>query len=394
MTSSVPELGLLMFVSAMVAIVTRRFGMPYTVGLVLAGIGLSLVRGPVNLPLSKDLIFSVFLPPLVFEAALYISWQELKQDLAVIALLASAGVLLAAAITTIGMHYIVGWDWLEAGAFGVLISATDPVSVIATFKEARVGGRLRLLVEAESLVNDGTAAVAFAVVLGMLGGMGTGVWQIGREFLFGFGGGVLCGAVVGAVLRLLASRADDFVVEITFTALAAYGSFQLAEHLHLSGVLATLTAGLVTGSYRSAGAQWGARGEAVDSFWEYVAFVVNSLIFLLIGARVAQQPFSGAWMPVLVAIGLVISGRALSIYPLCAMFTGSALQVTRAHQHVLFWGGLRGALALALALGLPAQLAHHDQIVTVAFAVVAFSICVQGVTMRPLLRHLGELSPQ
>jgi CPA1 family monovalent cation:H+ antiporter len=391
MTSDLSELGLLLLVSAMVAIVTRRLRMPYTVGLVLAGIGLYFLPGHLDLQLSRDLIFSVFLPPLVFEAALYISWRELRTDLPVIGLLASVGVLLAAAVTAIGMHYAVGWSWAAAGAFGVLISATDPVSVIATFKEAGVQGRLRLLVEAESLLNDGTAAVAFVVVLGLATAGHRGAWGTLIEFLLTFAGGVLCGAVVGFALKLFASRTDDPVVEITFTALAAYGSFYLAEHLHVSGVLASLTAGLMTGSYRGADSPFAIGRERLEGIWDYVAFVVNSLIFLLIGAREAQQHFGAVWVAVLVAIVLVTLGRALAIYPLCALFARSELKVSVRHQHVLFWGGLRGALALALALGLPPNLPQHDEIVTVAFAVVAFSIFAQGLTMRPLLRRLGEV---
>jgi len=380
-----------LFVSAVVAIVTRRLRMPYTVGLVLAGIGLHFLPGNLDLQLSRDLIFYVFLPPLVFEAALYISWQELRKDLPVIALLASLGVLLAAAVTAIGMHYAVGWSWAAAGAFGVLISATDPVSVIATFKEAGVQGRLRLLVEAESLLNDGTAAVGFVVVLGLATGGNRGAWGTVIEFLLTFGGGVLCGAIVGFALKLFASRTDDQVVEITFTALAAYGSFFLAERFHFSGVLASLTAGLMTGSYRGADSPFAVGRERLEAIWDYVAFVVNSLIFLLIGAREAQQHFGAVWLAVLVAIVLVTLGRALAIYPLCALFVRTELKVSVRHQHVLFWGGLRGALALALALGLPPNLPQHDEIIAVSFAVVAFSIFAQGLTMRPLLRRLGEL---
>jgi CPA1 family monovalent cation:H+ antiporter len=392
MTSDLSELGLLLFVSVIVAMVTRRLRMPYTVGLVLAGIGLSFFSAHLDLQLSRELVFSVFLPPLVFEAALYISWRDLRKDLPVIGLLATVGVLLAAALTTIGMHYAVGWSWASASVFGILISATDPVSVIATFKEAGTHGRLRLLVEAESLLNDGTAAVGFVVVLGLSSGRHAGPLDAIASFLLTFGGGVLCGALVGLALIWFASSTDDHVVEMTLTALAAYGSFLFAEHFHCSGVLASLTAGLITGSYRGSHSPWVAGREWLEFFWEYLVFVVNSLIFLLIGARVAQQHFGSVWLAVLVAIVLVTLGRAVAIYPLCALFGRGELEVSKRHQHVLFWAGLRGALALALALGLPQDLPRHDDIVTVSFAVVAFSIFVQGSTMRPLLRTVGALN--
>src|ERR1700676_1077645 len=170
MASDLTQLGFLLFLSAFVAIMSRRLHLPYTVGLVLAGMALYFFHIHLKWHLSKDLIFSVFLPPLVFEAALFINWQQFKKDLPVIALLATVGVVLAATVTAVGMHYALDWDWGSAIVFGVLIAATDPVSVIATFKESKVPGRLRTLIESESLLNDGTAAVAFVAVLGLLTG--------------------------------------------------------------------------------------------------------------------------------------------------------------------------------------------------------------------------------
>jgi CPA1 family monovalent cation:H+ antiporter len=391
MTLEFSQLGLLLFISTLVAMLTRRLRMPYTVGLVLAGMALHLFAVRLTLNLSKDLIFYVFLPPLVFEAALYIRWRELKRDLPVVGSLATVGLVGAAAVTAIGMHYAVNWSWSSAAVFGVLIAATDPVSVIATFKEAGVKGRLRLLVEAESLLNDGTAAVLFAVALGIAAGTGVDLWQVGTSLLLTMGGGVLCGAATGFVLMFLAGRTSDQLIEITCTTLAAYGSFYVAEHFHFSGVLAALAAGLVAGNYGRVGSISKAGHLAVRSFWDYVAFVVNSLIFLLIGTGETQQHFAALWWPVLVAILLVTLGRAVAIYPICALFVRSGLKVDPRQQHVLFWGGLRGALALALALGLPPELPLRDEIVTVSFAVVAFSIFAQGLTMKPLLRKLEQL---
>src|SRR6202142_2296598 len=221
MTLELSQLGLLLFISSVVAMLTRRLRMPYTVGLVLAGMALHLFAFRLTLNLSKDLIFYVFLPPLVFEAALYIRWRELKRDLPVVGLLATVGLVASAAVTAVGMHYAVHWAWSSATVFGVLIAATDPVSVIATFKEAGVRGRLRLLVEAESLLNDGTAAVLFVVALGIAAGTGVDVPNVGAALLLSIGGGVVCGAATGFVLMFLAGRTADHLVEITFTTLAA-----------------------------------------------------------------------------------------------------------------------------------------------------------------------------
>ncbi len=391
MTLELSQLGLLLFISSLVAMLTRRLRMPYTVGLVLAGMALYLFAFRLTLNLSKDLIFYVFLPPLVFEAALHIRWLELKRDLPVVGSLATVGLAAAAAVTAVGMHYAVQWAWSSAAVFGVLIAATDPVSVIATFKEAGVTGRLRLLVEAESVLNDGTAAVLFVVALGIAAGTGVDVLHVGAALLLSIGGGVVCGAATGFVLMFLAGRTSDHLVEITFTTLAAYGSFYLAEHLHCSGVLAALAAGLVAGNYGRLGSLSEAGHSAVESFWDYMVFVVNSLIFLLIGTGETQQHFGALWWPALAAILLVTLGRAVAIYPICALFGGGGLKVDMRHQHVLFWGGLRGALALALALGLPPDLPRRNDIVTVSFAVVAFSVFAQGLTMTPLLRMLSQL---
>ncbi|MEP6883579.1 MAG: sodium:proton antiporter [Gammaproteobacteria bacterium] len=391
MESGLAQLGFLLFVAALVAILTRRLHLPYTVGLVLAGMALSFLQVQLHLHLSRDLIFSVFLPPLVFEAALCINWRRFKRDLPLVMLLATVGVLLAAAVTAAGMHYAFGWDRGSAILFGVLIAATDPVSVIATFKEAGVQGRLRLLIETESLLNDGTAAVAFVAVLSVLAGGHTDALSLSGTLLLAVGGGALVGAAVAAGLMFLAGRAADPLVEITLTTIAAYGSFLLAERYHCSGVIAAMTAGLVVGNNRGVVGMSGTGHQALETFWEYAAFLANSLIFILIGVQEAQQHFGGLWIPVGVGIALVTLGRAAAIYPLCALFAGSSLKVPPQHQHILVWGGLRGALALALALALPADLAQHDAIVTITFAVVAFSVFVQGLTITPLLRQMGEV---
>ena len=368
----------------------RRLRVPYSIGLVIAGSGLALLPYAPNVQLTKELIFTAFLPPLIFEAAFYLEWPDLRKDLTVIVTLATLGVTLSAAATSFGMRYLARWEWTGAILFGVLISATDPVSVIATFKEAGAKGRIRLLVEAESLFNDCTAAVAFTIALVFASGQSFGVAGGLKTLGITVIGGLLCGALVAGIALLLAGRTDDHLVEITFTVVAAYGSFLLAEHFHGSGVLATVTAGIIVGNVGHLGISAKSR-EAVDGFWEYAAFVANSLIFLLIGMHVASQNFKSVLIPAVIAIVLVTPARAIAIYPCCLIFSQSTLKVTAKQQHILFWGGLRGALALALALGLPVEMPHRQEIITVAFAVVAFSILVQGLTIKPFMRKLGEL---
>lgn len=381
----------LLLIAVVVAMLTQKLNLPYSAGLVAAGIALAFSRFSPAVALTKDLLFTVLLPPLIFQAAFYIEWRRLRRDLGVIVVLATLGVILSAGITTVGMHYLASWQWEGALVFGVLIAATDPVSVIATFQEAGARGRLPLLVEAESLFNDGTAAVAFAMVLDLVQGHSPTPLQATGQLLQMAGGGLLCGAAVAGAALLLAGNTQDHLVELALTTVAAYGSFLLAERFEMSGVLATLSAGLVLGNVGSRGRISDRGKEAVQDFWEYAAFVANSFIFLLIGIRVAMQDFRAVWWPAVIAILLVTLGRAAAVYPCCALFAGSEKRVPARYQHLLFWGGLRGALALALALALPPEVPERNAIVTISFAVVAFSIFAQGLTMKPLLRAAGQL---
>lgn len=394
MESQVQSATLLLLIAAVVAMLTRRLRLPYSVGLVTAGIVLALLPFAPQVNLTKDLIFTALLPPLLFEAAFLVPWSQLRRDFPVIVVLATLGVVLSAGVTAAGMHFLANWQWIDALVFGALIAATDPVSVIATFKEAKAHGRLLVLIETESLLNDGTASVAFGVVVLIASGQQVSSLEISKMVLMTIVGGVLCGALVALGALLLAWRTSDHLVEITVTTVAAYGSFLLADHFAMSGVLATITAGLVMGNFKSQRAISERGKEAVQAFWEYAAFAANSFVFLLIGMHEARQHFAAVWLPAALAVVLVTLGRALAIYPCCALFLRSSLRVTRKHQHILFWGGLRGAVALALALGLPPTVRLREQIIAISFAVVAFSVFVQGLSIVPLLRRMGEIPNQ
>src|SRR5258706_9170577 len=208
MDSTFENGAVLLLIAAVVAMVTRRLGMPYSVGLVTAGVVLSLLSFAPRITLTKDLLFTVLLPPLIFEAALYLHWKELRRDLGVIALLATARVALSAAIASAGMHFLAGWPWTAAIVFGVLIAATDPVSVIATFKEAGARGRVLLLLESESLFNDGTAAGAFGVALELALGHTLTPGEMALPLLWSAGGGVRCGAAIPGATLVLAGRTN------------------------------------------------------------------------------------------------------------------------------------------------------------------------------------------
>src|SRR4051812_40245844 len=315
---SLVPIGVLLLVSCLIAMLTRRLGLPYIVGLVVAGFLVALLPSSPELPLSRGLIFNVLLPPLVFEAALQLDWRRFRDELVLTLTLAFFGVAIAAAVVSAGMHWIVGWSWIGAGRFGVLIAATDPVSVIATFRELRCEPRVSMVVESESLLNDGVAAVGFAVLSGIAAGASPNAASIVPEFLWTLGGGVLIGLAVSGAILLIVGRTVDPLVEITLTTIAAYGSFLLAEHFGASGIISALTAGLLIGSGGTRFLSDEGRNR-VHWAWEYFAFLANSLVFILIGVNVANQPLSElASIASAIAVVLVLAGRGLSIYPLTA----------------------------------------------------------------------------
>lgn len=386
---SLAGIGVLLLVACLIAMITRRFGWPYAVGLAAAGFGIAYLPHAPQFELSRNLIYYIFLPPLVFEAALQLDWRRFRRELPVTLLLAFVGVGIAATVVATGMHLLIGWSWIGAALFGVLIAATDPVSVIASFRELKVEPRLSLLVESESLLNDGVAAVAFVVLLGLATGGAAGPGTILVQFLWTMGGGALIGALTGAAMLVVAGRTEDHLVEISLTAIAAYGSFLLAEHVHASGVFASLTAGLSVGNVGWKRAFTENSRAHILSAWDFFAFLSNSFVFILIGMQEASAPiFLVGGLTTVVAIILVLAGRAAAVYPLSMLFRRSSLRVSAAYQHVLFWGGLRGALGLALALTLP-NIPERVPIILTTFLVVAFSLFVQGLTMPKLVRRLN-----
>jgi CPA1 family monovalent cation:H+ antiporter len=388
---SLVVIGALLLVACLIAIVSRKLGMPYIVGLVVAGILIALLPSVPQLPLSRDLIFDVFLPPLIFEAALQLEWKPFRRELPITLLLAIAGVAVAAGVVGFGMHAIFGWSAIGAALFGILIAATDPVSVIAAFREMRAEERLSIVVESESILNDGVVAVAFAILTGIAvsGGVPSVASAIPAFFTTALIG-VVVGAAASGLAMLIAFNTDDSLVEIAVSTVAAYGSFLAAEYLHGSGVLAALTAGLMFGNIGWHRTLTPDDSDDLETAWAYFAFLANSFVFLLIGMNTADQPLLlRDLIGMIIVVALVLAGRALSIYPLSWLFSRSSLRLPAAYQHVLVWGGLRGALALALALAVPESVAERPLIIAGCFAVVAFSILVQGLTMPALIGRLG-----
>ncbi|MFL6736008.1 MAG: cation:proton antiporter [Sphingomonas sp.] len=388
---SFAPIGVLLLVACLIAMLTRRLGLPYIVGLLAAGFLIALLPNSPNLPLSRELIFNVLLPPLVFEAALQLNWRRFRHELPLTLILAFAGVAIAAVVVAAGMHLIIGWSVIGAALFGVLIAATDPVSIIAAFREMSCLPRVSMVVEAESLLNDGVAAVGFAVLSAIAVGLTPSIQSMELGFLWTLFGGLAIGLAISGAILLVVGRTDDPLVEITLTTIAAYASFLIAERFHASGIISVLAAGLMIGSAGTRFLSPEGR-DRVHWAWEYFAFLANSFVFILIGMNVANQPLErlGSTQAA-AAILLVLLGRAVSVYPLAVLFHWSRWRLQPALQHTLFWGGLRGALALALALAVPPVVPERNAIILTSFVVVAFSILVQGLTMPWLVKRL-ELS--
>jgi CPA1 family monovalent cation:H+ antiporter len=386
---SLAPIGVLLLVACLIAMLCRRLGLPYIAGLVVAGILIALLPNGPALPLSRELIFNILLPPLVFEAALQLDWRRFRDELPLTLTLAFLGVAIAAAIVAAGMHSIAGWSWIGASLFGVLIAATDPVSVIAAFREIGCEPRVSMVVESESLLNDGVAAVGFAVLSAIAAGASPAAASVVPAFVWTLAGGGAIGFAVSGAILLIVGRTEDPLVEITLTTIAAYASFLLAEHFHASGIIGALVAGLTVGNIGWARVISEAGRERVRYAWDYFAFLANSFVFILIGMNAANQPLRELGsLAAVAAVLLVLAGRALSIYPLAQIFFWSRWKLPASYTHTLFWGGLRGALALALSLAVPETVPERNAIIATAFVVVAFSILVQGLTMPWLIKRL------
>jgi CPA1 family monovalent cation:H+ antiporter len=379
----------LVVVATFVAIAARRIRLPYTVSLVLVGLLISIPR-TLEVEVTPELILALFVPPLIFEAAFHLDFRLFRDNLVPIIVLAVPGVLLAAlivgALVTLGTTLALP----TALVFGTLIAATDPVAVVSLLRDLGVPRRLSVALEGESLFNDGTAIVLFNVaVAAVLSGAFDPVAGI-FDFLRVAAGGLAIGAGLGWIAGQLIARVDDRLVVTTLTTLLAYGSYVAAERFHVSGVLAVVAAGLLSGNVGLAGASPTTK-IMLFNLWEFLAFLANSLVFLLIGLNV---DLAQLWANMgLIAVGLVavLFSRALLAYglPLLAHRRRGRAHLPVKWRHVLFWGGLRGAISLALALSLPVTMAGRETLQAMTFGVVLFALMAQGTTIQFLLKRLG-----
>lgn len=395
-SSFIEPMVVLLVLATSVGILSHRVRLPYTVLLMLVGILLSFIGLVPRIELTQDLLMGVFLPALLFEAAIHFPFVELKKYLPTIATLAAPGVILTALATAFVLlievatfHVNANMTFMHYLLFGTIIAATDPIAVIALFKQLGVKRKLAIILEGESLFNDGTAIVMYTVVLTALTSgkfsIQDGVLLFVTEAVFG----IILGIIVGALANFILPFAKDPLISIAITTVAAYGSYIVADSLHASGVLATATAGLLLGNMGKKGGLEPAHVMAVVSFWRYVAFFVSSIVFLLIGLKVNLMFLVEHAQLVLFAFLAVLASRAISVFLPLGMLTKLGQPMTIKSATAVWWGGLRGSLSMVLVLSIPDSIAGKDALIAMTFGVVVLSVLIQGSTMGPLVRALG-----
>ena len=380
-----------------VALVTQRLSIPFSVALVIAGFVLSLTQPIHNTRVTTDLILAVFIPGLVFEAAYHIDLADLRRSFVSVAVLAIPGVVITAAIVAQVVTLMTGLDHSLAFVLGAIVCATDPVATVAVFKQLRAPRALGTVVEAESLLNDGTGVVLFTIALTAVSAPVSPVDGVVR-----FLGALVISAVLGAVAGLVAVRvmhmARDHTVQVMVSLVAAYGTYLAADAVHESGIIASVLAGIVIGNAGGRFTLPVATTEALDTVWETLAFLLTAVLFLLIGFVITPAQLSVA-VPV-VAAGFVgiTAARAAVVYGLIGagsrmLARGGRSAVSSGYLHVMFWAGLRGAIAIALVLSLPSDLPGHDLIAGGVYGIVLVTLLLQGTTAGWMVRHTGVLEP-
>ena len=405
----VEQLVLLLIVSLVVVLIARQLRFPYTLALVLVGLLMGVLPFIPTVQFNPEVVLFVFIPALLFEGAWNISATVLLKNWLAVLLLAVPGLLISLLVVAVALHFGAGLTWLEALLLGAIISPTDPVAVVALFRQLRMGERMRTIIEGESLFNDGVGAAVYTVVLGLLlvaVGHTTNAAdpvQVSLSAVWLFLGGPLIGLVLGFLIARLLRHFDDHLIEMTITFSAAYGIYLLGDLLHTSGLLAVVVAGLILGSFgRQRGMSQRSRA-VVDEVWEFIGYIANSLLFLLLGMQIGSSHIGPTLAPLLWAIAGVIFGRALMIFLLFTLhdaiarwyahyrrdkrksLRSSLLPVPRSWRPIILLSGLRGALSLALVLSLPHDLPNIGLFEFVTYGVVLVTLVGQGIAMRAIL---------
>lgn len=391
-TGLVNTLIVLLLVATVVALITRRLRIPYVVGLVLAGLTITKSLLPGSVGLNPEIILNLFLPILIFEAAINTDISRLRSTIKPIALIAGPGVLLAAIITAALLQWGLGLATITAAAIGVILTITDTVSVIAAFRTVPVPPRLATIVEGESLFNDGIALVLLGIIITIyLQGSFT-VWEGVQQVVIAFVGGGTLGLGLGYLCVGLFQQLDDALSNILLTVAVSLGTFQIGQALGVSSAIAVVIAGLVIGElgFRQTSAS---TKVTLLNFWEYAGFGVNTFIFLLVGIEVDPSVLLQTIPAALFAVVAYQTGRILTTYPLLYLLRFIDRPLPLRWQHVLILGNIKGSLSMALALSLPPDLPGRSQVVALVFSTVLVSLVGQGLSLPFLVKRLRLSSP-
>lgn len=385
----------LLAIAVAVALVTQRLSIPYSVALVVAGLILSVAQASPDTRITPELILVVFIPGLVFEAAYHIDLAELRRAFMSVAVLAVLGVAITAGLVAAIVSATTGLALSLAFVLGAIVCATDPVATVAVFKQLHAPRRLSTVVEAESLLNDGTGVVLFTIAITAVTTTVSPLDGVVR-FVLEIVVSAALGVVAGLVAVRLMHAAEDRTVQVMISIVAAYGTYLVADYLHESGIIATVMVGLAIGNAGGRYTLPAAATEALDVAWETVAFLLTALVFLLVGVVITPAQLLGAGSVVLAGYVGITVARALVVYGLIGaggrlLARGRPGTLPVGYLHVMFWAGLRGAIAIALVLSLPADLPQHDLIEGGVYGIVLITLLLQGTTAGWMVRRTGVL---
>ncbi|WP_335870805.1 cation:proton antiporter [Bacillus sp. 2205SS5-2] len=389
---------ILVMIAAGITAIAKKLNQPYPIALVIVGALIGLFNIPVLEPLKQFItegevfnfvIITLFLPALLGEAALKLPFSHLKENKAPIISLAFGGTLISFLFIGFTSYYLFDFSISAAFVFAALMSATDPVSVLSIFKSVGVQKRLAVVIEGESLFNDGLAVVLFNISAFYLvsyidagwSGLGSGLFEFIRVVSLG----LIIGGSLGYGFSILTKYFDDYPLEIIFSIILFYGSFLLAESVHASGVIAVVVAALIFGNFGGKVGMSPTTKLNINNFWDVAALLANSLVFLMVGLEITRIDLTDKWGLIFAALFVVLIGRSIAVYTSLSFIKSFPIK----WKHILNWGGLKGSLSIALVLSLPRNFDGREEILIIAFSVVLFSLVVQGLTIKPLIALLG-----
>jgi monovalent cation:H+ antiporter, CPA1 family len=375
----------LCLLAALLRMLSRRGPVPYPVLLAVVGIGVGALPGVPRSEISPDLILLVFIPGLVFEATVTLDLVQLRRRLLAIGLLATVGVAVTVLLIGVLTHLWLGLSWTSGMLLGAVLAPTDPVAVTSVLRQTRAPTTLTTIVEGESLFNDGTGVAVFTALVASIASGVSPAQVTGQFFLITAGGaaiGIACGLIGVLLLRAQTEAPTDILVTIGI----AYGAYLAADLAHTSGIVATVAAGLVIASTAR---RLVLHGREMTDFWQLLAFVLNAILFLLIGTALPTRSLFDVLGMVAAAFGIVVAARAVPAYLLLAVVSPRARAIPWRWRHMIFWSGLRGALSVALALSLTDRSGVDRRVPLIAYGVVVLSLVVQGGPIRLVASRLG-----